>query len=95
MRKNIRMSFDCMYFSSFVFFAFTWNKISDVIGLNRFMYLHLNQLSSELVYLKNHGIKILLLKNFCQLPKAKPRCQLDPLILFSAGVGKWRSAGLN
>ena len=36
MRINIRMPFDCMHFASF-FFAFTWNKISDVIGLNRFM----------------------------------------------------------
>ena len=29
------------------------------------------------------------------LSKAKLRCQLDPLILFSAGVGERRSAGLN
>ena len=95
MHVNIRMSFDCMYFSSYFFFAFTWNKISDVIGLNRFMYLHLNQPSSEPVHLENDGIKILLLKNFCQLPKAKLQCQLDPLILFSARVGERRSAGLN
>ena len=57
--------------------------------------LHLNQPSSESVYLKNDGIKIIFLKNFCQLPRAKLRCQLDPLILFSAGVGERRSAGLN
>ena len=63
MRINIHMSFDWMHFAC-SFFSFTWNNISDVIGLNRFMYLHLNQPSTEPVYLKNDGIKIILLKEF-------------------------------
>ena len=48
------------------FFAFTWNKISDVIGLNRlYVGLHLDQQSSEPVHLKNDKIKIILLNSFC------------------------------
>ena len=66
MRINIRLSFDLMHFACHSFFLrlHGWNKISDVIGLNRFMYLHLNQPSSESVYLINDGIKIILLKKF-------------------------------
>ena len=68
MRTNLRMSFDRMHFVCFSF-AFTWNKISDVIGLNRFMYLHLNQPSSEPVYLINDGIKMIAQKVFVNYQK--------------------------
>ena len=72
MRINLRMSFDWMHFACFsFFFVFTCNKISDVIGLNRFMYRHLNQPSSEPVYLINDGIKIILLKEFLLITKSE------------------------
>ena len=67
---NIRLDAFCLFF--LFFFAFTWNKISDVIGLNRlYVGLHLDQQSSEPVHLKNDKIKIILLNSFLLITKSE------------------------
>ena len=67
MRINIRLSFDCMHFTCFFFFAFVWNYWSKPLYVG----LHLNQQPREPVYLKNDGIKITLLKKFLLITKSK------------------------
>ena len=69
MRKHIRMSFDCWHFT---FFFCVYMEEDIRRNWSKLLYggLHLDQQPSEPVYLKNDGIKILLLKKFLLITKS-------------------------
>ena len=91
MRINIRLSFDCMHFTCFVFFAFVWNYWSKP----PYVALHLNQQPSEPAYLKNDGIKITLLKKFLLITKSETTMSAWSFNFVLSWSWGTRSAGLN
>ena len=70
MRINVRMSFDCMHFTCF-FCVYKEYNIRRKWSKLLYVGLRLDQQPSEPVYLKNDGIKALLLKKFLLITKSK------------------------
>ena len=86
--KYLHVVFDCALFACVSFCVYTEKDVRRNWTKPPKVELHLDQHPVEPVWINNHGINIILLKKFCSLPKAQLRCQFDPLILFSAGIGE-------
>ena len=68
---NLRMPFDCMRFTWFFFCVYLEEDIRRNWSKPLYVELHLDQQPSEPVYLKNDGIKILMLKKFLSITKSE------------------------
>ena len=71
MRINIRMSFDWLHFDYFFFCVCMEKDIRRIWTNPLYVDLHLDQPSSEPVYLKNEEIKIILLKKLLLITKSE------------------------
>ena len=70
MRINKRISFDCKHFTYF-FCVYVEQDVRRNWSKPLYVGLHLDQQPSESVYLKNDGIKTLVLKKFLLIIKSE------------------------